>query len=49
MIKQVTVDEKNYYKRLDKFLRNNFSELKLGTIFMLIRKGNVKINGKKAK
>ncbi|KLO23550.1 pseudouridine synthase [Marinitoga sp. 1197] len=49
MQKKVIVNDKNYYKRLDKFLRNNFSNLKLGFIYKLIRKGFVYVNSKRVK
>ncbi|SHE27237.1 23S rRNA pseudouridine955/2504/2580 synthase [Marinitoga hydrogenitolerans DSM 16785] len=49
MQQYIIVNEKNYYKRLDKFLRNNFSDLKLGFIYKLIRKGFIYINGKRIK
>ncbi|BBE29992.1 pseudouridine synthase [Tepiditoga spiralis] len=49
MLKQLIVDEKNYYKRLDKFIRNNLSEIKLGAIYKSFRKGNIKVNGKRIK
>ncbi|KAF2955670.1 RluA family pseudouridine synthase [Marinitoga sp. 38H-ov] len=45
----IIVNEKNYYKRLDKFLRNNFDSLKLGFIYKLIRKGFIFVNGKRVK
>ena len=35
--------------RIDKFLRKQLEQLPLGEIFKLFRKGDVKINGKKAK
>jgi len=47
--KETLVDEKNYYSRLDTFIRKNFPELKLGAIYSLIRRGFVKVNGKKIK
>jgi len=43
------VDEENYYRRVDKFLRKNFSDIKLSSIYSLIRKGDIKVNGKKIK
>lgn len=49
MQNHIIVNEKNYYKRLDKFLRNNFDTLKLGFIYKLIRKGFVFVNGKRIK
>ncbi len=47
--KKYTVNKNNYYERLDRFLRNALKELKLGSIYKLIRTGNVLINGKEAK
>lgn len=42
--------DKNYDDtRIDKFLRKQLEQLPLGEIFKLFRKGDVKINGKKAK
>lgn len=49
MEKEIQVDEKNYYSRLDTFIRKNFPELKLGAIYSLIRKGFVKVNEKRIK
>ncbi|WGS64192.1 RluA family pseudouridine synthase [Marinitoga aeolica] len=49
MQKVIIVDEKNYYKRLDKFLRNYYSNLKLGFIYKMLRKGFVYVNNKKVK
>ncbi|MBO8161972.1 MAG: RluA family pseudouridine synthase [Thermosipho sp. (in: Bacteria)] len=43
------VNEKNYYSRLDKFIRKNFQNLPLNAIYKLIRTGKVFINGKKVK
>jgi len=47
--KDARVDEKNYYSRLDTFIRKNFSEIKLGAIYSLIRRGFVKVNGKRVR
>ncbi|MFO7883000.1 MAG: RluA family pseudouridine synthase [Kosmotogaceae bacterium] len=47
--KKYTVNENNYYERLDRFLRNALKELKLGSIYKLIRTGNILINGTKAR
>ncbi|GAB6188750.1 RluA family pseudouridine synthase [Marinitoga arctica] len=49
MQKFIIVNNKNYYKRLDKFLRNNYSNLKLGFIYKILRKGFVYVNGKRVK
>ncbi|AEX85562.1 23S RNA-specific pseudouridylate synthase [Marinitoga piezophila KA3] len=49
MQKSIIVKEGNYYKRLDKFLRNNYENLKLGFIYKLLRKGFVYVNGKRVK
>jgi len=45
----IKVDENNYFRRLDKFIRKNFPQIKLASIYKLIRKGNVKVNGSKVK
>lgn len=42
---KIGVNEKN--QRLDKFLRKLFKDVKLSLIFKDIRKGNIKVNGKK--
>ncbi|TGG89135.1 RluA family pseudouridine synthase [Geotoga petraea] len=44
-MKKVIVDKTNYYNRLDKFLRNEMKKVKLGSIFKMIRKGKIKVNG----
>lgn len=49
MEKDAHVDEKNYYSRLDTFIRKNFPEIKLGAIYSLIRRGFVKVNGKRVR
>lgn len=49
MEKDARVDEKNYYSRLDTFIRKNFPEIKLGAIYSLIRRGFVKVNGKRVR
>lgn len=49
MQKSIIVNEKNYYKRLDKFLRNNYGNLKLGFIYKMLRKGFVYVNDKRVK
>ncbi|WP_129408846.1 RluA family pseudouridine synthase [Marinitoga lauensis] len=49
MQKHIIVNDRNYYKRLDKFLRNNYKELKLGFIYKLLRKGFIYVNGKRVK
>ncbi|HEW92911.1 MAG TPA: RluA family pseudouridine synthase [Thermotogaceae bacterium] len=46
---ETIVDEKNYFRRLDKFLRKNYPQMKLASIYSLIRKGYVKVNGTKVK
>ncbi|SHH50477.1 RluA family pseudouridine synthase [Thermosipho atlanticus] len=43
------VNEKNYYSRLDKFLRKNFPNLPLSVIYKFIRTGKILVNGKKVK
>lgn len=49
MIKKITVHEKNWYGRLDKFLRKELDEIKLTAIYSLIRKGDVKVNERRVK
>lgn len=44
---RIGVNEKN--QRLDKFLRKLFKDVELNLIFKDIRKGNIKVNGKKQK
>ncbi len=46
---EITVNEKNFYRRLDKFLRNALSEIPLSAIYKFIRKGKVYVNGKRIK
>ena len=41
MIKKLEVDSKNYFTRLDKLIRKNFQEIKLASIYTLIRKGKI--------
>ncbi len=43
------MEDGNYYERLDRFLRNVLDDLKLSSIYKLLRKGNVKVNGKRLK
>lgn len=43
----IGINDKN--QRLDKFLRKLFKNVELGLIFKDIRKGNIKVNGKKQK
>lgn len=47
--KHFKVDEGIFYRRLDKFLRHVLPELKLSSIYKLLRKGNVRVNGKRIK
>ena len=49
MIKTIPVHEKNWYARLDKFLRKGLDDIKLTAIYSLIRKGEVKVNTKRVK
>ena len=46
---EVKVNDKNYYKRLDKFLRNVLNDVPLSAIYKFIRKGKVYVNGKRIK
>ncbi|MGM0640651.1 MAG: RluA family pseudouridine synthase [Thermotogota bacterium] len=48
-MRRIIVNDDNYYNRLDKFLRNEMKKVKLGSIFKMIRKGKIKVNGDKAK
>lgn len=45
----VKVDESNYYKRIDKFLKNQFRDMPLSAVFSFLRKGKVKVNQKRVK
>ena len=45
----VKVTEETYFNRLDKFLRKSFEELKMASLYKMIRKGDVKLNGKRIK
>ncbi|CAM3179895.1 pseudouridine synthase [Streptobacillus ratti] len=49
MINRYLVDEEHVNVRLDKFMRKYSKEESLSIIFSLIRKGLVKVNGKKSK
>ena len=49
MRKEIVVNEENYFNRLDKFLRKNFDELKMASLYKLLRKGDVKVNGSREK
>ncbi|PNR92315.1 RluA family pseudouridine synthase [Petrotoga sp. 9PWA.NaAc.5.4] len=49
MEKETVVNEKNYYSRLDTFIRKNYPDIKLGAIYSLIRRGFVRVNGKRIK
>jgi len=42
-----TVQPENLYKRLDKFLRKQLDAIQLSSIFALLRKGNVRVNGQR--
>jgi len=48
-MKIIKVDDENYFRRLDKFLKNEFKDMSMGGIFSFIRKGKIKVNGKKVK
>lgn len=43
------VSDRNYYSRLDKFLRRNLEEVPLSAIYKFIRKGKVYVNGKRVR
>jgi 23S rRNA pseudouridine955/2504/2580 synthase len=47
--KEIKVTEDNYFNRLDKFLRKTFSEIKMASLYKILRKGDVKVNGKRVK
>src|SRR6056297_509173 len=49
IMRRIIVNDDNYYNRLDKFLRNEMKKVKLGSIFKMIRKGKIRVNGDKAK
>ena len=49
MINNFKVDQEHVNMRLDKFVRKYSKEESLALIFSLIRKGNIKVNGKKSK
>lgn len=49
---QITIDETNWDQRFDRFMRKYckiYPEVKLGDIYSWIRKGSIKVNGKKVK
>ncbi len=43
------IDEKNYFSRIDKFLRKNLPNVPLNEIYKLLRTGKIYINGKRVK
>ncbi len=43
------VEERNYYRRLDRFLRKKLSEVPLSAIYKFLRKGKVYVNGKRVR
>ena len=49
MRKILKVTEENYFNRMDKFLRKAFEELKMASLYKIIRKGDVKVNGSRTK
>ncbi|RKX52836.1 MAG: hypothetical protein DRP30_05535, partial [Thermotoga sp.] len=46
---KLTVNERNYFRRVDKFLRKALKDLSLGRIYFLLRKGRVRVNGKRVR
>lgn len=48
-MKEVTITENEAGQRLDRFIRKLMKETALSEIYKSIRKGNVKVNGKKSK
>lgn len=49
MRKTLKVTEETYFNRMDKFLRKALEEYKLASLYKIIRKGDVKVNGKRVK
>jgi len=47
--KTLKVTEETYFNRMDKFLRKALEEYKLASLYKIIRKGDVKVNGKRVK
>lgn len=47
--KTFKVTEETYFNRMDKFLRKALVEFKLASLYKIIRKGDVKVNGKRIK
>lgn len=47
--RELKVVKDNFYERLDRFLRRELSDLKLSSIYKLLRKGNVRVNGERVK
>lgn len=45
--KEFKVTKENFYERLDRVLRKELSDLKLSSIYKLLRRGNVRVNGNK--
>ncbi len=43
------VNRRNYYSRLDKFLRRNLNEVPLSALYKFMRKGKVYVNGKRVR
>ncbi len=43
------VNRRNYYSRLDKFLRRNLDEVPLSAIYKFIRRGKVYVNGRRVR
>jgi len=46
---RIEVTRENFYRRLDKLLRNTLKDLPLSTIYKLIRKGKIYVNGKRVR
>lgn len=47
--REFRVDNANHYERLDRFLRNAMKDIKLSSIYKLLRKGSVRVNGKRVR
>lgn len=45
---QITIDDEHAGRRLDKFLRSRFKGVPAGLLFQLLRKGKLRVNGRKA-
>lgn len=46
---EIVVNTENFFRRLDKFIRKNYPQIKLASIYKLLRKGYIMVNGVKVK